>query len=84
MTDDDREGIEPEDDSQAGDPAAAFEALRRTIEKQGATALAAGLHPITVVWFNKTGGAELKLRRVKVLVSESPGQSASYEREWGA
>ena len=35
MTDDDREGIEPEDDSQAGDPAAAFEALRRTIEKQG-------------------------------------------------
>ena len=35
MTDDDREGFEPEDDSQAGDPAAAFEALRRTIEKQG-------------------------------------------------
>lgn len=35
MTDDDREGIEPEDDSQAGDPAAAFEALRRTVEKQG-------------------------------------------------
>lgn len=35
MTDDDRERIEPEDDSQAGDPAAAFEALRRTIERQG-------------------------------------------------
>ncbi|MEZ5805838.1 MAG: DUF6118 family protein [Rhizobiaceae bacterium] len=35
MTDDDREGFEPEDDSQAGDPAAAFEALRRTVEKQG-------------------------------------------------
>jgi len=36
MTDDDREGLEPEatpDD--AGDPAAAFEALRRTVEKQG-------------------------------------------------
>jgi hypothetical protein len=36
MTDDDREGFEPDaapDD--AGDPAAAFEALRRTIEKQG-------------------------------------------------
>lgn len=36
MTDDDREGFVPEaapDD--AGDPAAAFEALRRTIEKQG-------------------------------------------------
>jgi hypothetical protein len=35
MTDDDREGFEPEaapDD--AGDPAAAFEALRRTVEKQ--------------------------------------------------
>lgn len=35
MTDDHREGFEPEDDSQAGDPAAAFEALRRTVEKQG-------------------------------------------------
>ena len=35
MTDDDREGFEPEDGSQAGDPAAAFEALRRTVEKQG-------------------------------------------------
>jgi len=35
MTDDDREGIEPEDESQAGDPAAAFEALRRTVESQG-------------------------------------------------
>ena len=36
MTDDDRDGFEPEaapDD--AGDPAAAFEALRRTVEKQG-------------------------------------------------
>ncbi|ODT74350.1 MAG: hypothetical protein ABS76_37215 [Pelagibacterium sp. SCN 64-44] len=36
MTDDDREGFGPEaapDD--AGDPAAAFEALRRTVEKQG-------------------------------------------------
>ncbi|MGB3389487.1 MAG: DUF6118 family protein [Pseudaminobacter sp.] len=40
MTDDDREPFEPEDiDSQedeAGDPAQAFEALRQTIEKQGA------------------------------------------------
>ncbi|MGE3149433.1 MAG: DUF6118 family protein [Pseudorhodoplanes sp.] len=36
MTDDDREGFEPEDDSQAGDPAQAFDALRRTIETQGA------------------------------------------------
>lgn len=37
MTDDDREGFEPEtapDD--AGDPAAAFETLRRTVESQGA------------------------------------------------
>lgn len=37
MTDDDMEGFEPEaapDD--AGDPAAAFEALRRTVESQGA------------------------------------------------
>lgn len=36
MTDDDREGFEPEaSPDDAGDPAAAFEALRRTIEKQG-------------------------------------------------
>ena len=36
MTDDDREGFEPEASADdAGDPAAAFEALRRTIEKQG-------------------------------------------------
>ncbi len=36
MTDDDREGFEPEASAEdAGDPAAAFEALRRTIEKQG-------------------------------------------------
>lgn len=36
MTDDDREGFEPEASPEdAGDPAAAFEALRRTIEKQG-------------------------------------------------
>ncbi|MFC5387171.1 DUF6118 family protein [Aquamicrobium segne] len=35
--DDDREGIEPEVlDEDAGDPAAAFDALRRTIETQGA------------------------------------------------
>lgn len=35
--DDDREGIEPEaPDEVAGDPAAAFDALRRTIEMQGA------------------------------------------------
>ncbi len=36
MTDDDTEGFEPEASAEdAGDPAAAFEALRRTIEKQG-------------------------------------------------
>ena len=36
MTDDDREGFEPEaSPDDAGDPAAAFEALRRTVEKQG-------------------------------------------------
>lgn len=35
MADDDREGFEPEDDSPA-DPAQAFDALRRTIEIQGA------------------------------------------------
>ena len=40
--DDDREGIEPEAlDEDAGDPAAAFDALRRTIETQGAK-IAAG------------------------------------------
>lgn len=36
MTDDDREGFEPESaPDDAGDPAAAFEALRRTVESQG-------------------------------------------------
>ena len=36
MTDDDREELEPEASAEdAGDPVAAFEALRRTIEKQG-------------------------------------------------
>ena len=35
MTDDDREGFEPVAPDDAGDPAAAFEALRSTIEKQG-------------------------------------------------
>lgn len=32
MTDEDRNGFEHEDDSQAGDPAEAFEALRQTVE----------------------------------------------------
>lgn len=32
MTNDDRGGFKPEDDSQAGDPAEAFEALRHTVE----------------------------------------------------
>ena len=36
MTDDGREGFAPgAEQDDAGDPAAAFEALRRTIEKQG-------------------------------------------------
>jgi alpha-L-fucosidase len=36
--------------------------LHATVERRGARALAKGLHPIEVVWFNKTGGAELRLR----------------------
>lgn len=32
----------------------------------GVVALAAGWHPITVGWFNKTGGAELRLRMAPV------------------
>lgn len=36
--------------------------LHGTVEKQGAAALAKGLHRIEVVWFNRTGGAELRLR----------------------
>ena len=39
--------------------------LHGTVEKRGAIALAKGLHPIKLVWFNKTGGAELKLRWAK-------------------
>ena len=36
--------------------------LHGAIEKRGAIALQAGLHPIEVLWFNATGGAELDLR----------------------
>jgi alpha-L-fucosidase len=36
--------------------------LHGPVEKHGAIALAKGLHGIEVVWFNQTGGAELKLR----------------------
>ncbi len=36
--------------------------LHSTVEKQGAIALAKGLHGIEVVWFNQTGGADLSLR----------------------
>jgi hypothetical protein len=36
--------------------------LHGMAEVQGARALGQGLHPIEVVWFNKTGGAELQLR----------------------
>ena len=35
--------------------------LHGVAEEIGAAPLAAGLHPIRVEWFNKTGGAELKL-----------------------
>jgi hexosaminidase len=43
--------------------------LHGAIEKQGAIALQAGLHPIEVSWFNATGGAELDLRWAR------PGQN---------
>jgi alpha-L-fucosidase len=36
--------------------------LHGPVEKHGAIALAAGLHAIEVVWFNRTGGADLELR----------------------
>ena len=36
--------------------------LHGAIEKVGTRALGKGLHPIEVVWFNQTGGAELQLR----------------------
>jgi alpha-L-fucosidase len=36
--------------------------LHGAIEKQGAIGLAKGLHAIEVVWFNRTGGAELGLK----------------------
>ncbi len=35
--------------------------LHGTTEKEGTAALARGLHPIRVEWFNKTGGATLSL-----------------------
>lgn len=36
--------------------------LHGTVEKRGTVALAMGAHDIAVVWFNRTGGAELSLR----------------------
>jgi hypothetical protein len=36
--------------------------LHGTVEKRGAIALGAGLHQVLVVWFNRTGGAELGLQ----------------------
>ncbi|MBK8978128.1 MAG: alpha-L-fucosidase [Planctomycetes bacterium] len=36
--------------------------LHAMVEKPGRKALARGLHALRVVWFNKTGGAELTLR----------------------
>jgi hypothetical protein len=39
-----------------------LDGLHGTVEKVGTAALAHGLHRIEVVWFNKTGGAELGLR----------------------
>ncbi|MCE9596150.1 MAG: alpha-L-fucosidase [Planctomycetes bacterium] len=36
--------------------------LHSAAEKQGARALAAGRHVLEVVWFNRTGGAELSVR----------------------
>ncbi|MFY9342948.1 MAG: alpha-L-fucosidase [Planctomycetota bacterium] len=36
--------------------------LHGAVEKRGAIGLAKGLHAIEVVWFNKTGGAELSLK----------------------
>lgn len=36
--------------------------LHGAVEKQGSAALAAGKHPITVLWFNKTGGTALDLK----------------------
>lgn len=36
--------------------------LHGAVEQRGARALGQGLHPIEVVWFNATGGAELSLR----------------------
>ncbi len=36
--------------------------LHGPLEKQGAIALASGLHQIEVVWFNRTGGADLELK----------------------
>jgi alpha-L-fucosidase len=36
--------------------------LHGSVEKRGTIALAAGLHPIVVEWFNCTGGADLEVR----------------------
>lgn len=40
--------------------------LHGPTDKRGTIALARGLHPITVGWFNKTGGAELNVKWSRV------------------
>ncbi|MCK6447462.1 MAG: alpha-L-fucosidase [Planctomycetes bacterium] len=39
--------------------------LHGTVEQLGAAPLAKGLHAFELIWFNKTGGAELRLRWAK-------------------
>ena len=51
--------------------------LHGAIEKRGAIALQAGLHPIEVVWFNATGGAELELRWARPGQTFTPIDAAS-------
>jgi alpha-L-fucosidase len=49
-------------------------------ERDGVIALAGGLHPITVEWFNKTGGAELALRFGVIGVETQPIPDSAFWR----
>ena len=40
--------------------------LHSSLEKQGFVALAKGLHPMTIIYFNKLGGKELNLRMMAI------------------
>ncbi|MBK7405941.1 MAG: alpha-L-fucosidase [Phycisphaerales bacterium] len=55
--------------------------LHSTETKTGVAALAAGWHPITVEWFNNTGGAELGLKMAPVGGAPAPIDTGAFRHD---